>query len=177
MPADSPAVRHPAELKLRGYNTLVVRNANGKNPKLAPNQVASFILGSKHYIALRGVNLPGPKEVFSNTAIVHEAFVQQVDSGRVVLYYYQYQQGQGMNGSYPVEYYLLRHADSPTLTLVVGNDKKFRELMRPYLAGRPDLLKYLDDNRLANVMLPDLIHAVNTGATYHPPRKYPLPTY
>ncbi len=178
--------KHDAFMKLRGPQLLIVRNVHGKNLKYTSADVTRFNIGTEHYFTLTDRQLPGLKTVldmFNSKSAVTTAFVQHVDSGQVVLLRYSYLQttagsmGSGgimtNGGSSEIQYYLLRRADIPTFTLVQGNLKRFRELLRPYLAARPDLLKYLDEKRLTYATLPDLIHSLNTGVSYLPPERYP----
>lgn len=166
--------RHDGFMRLSAPQQLVVRVLKGRNLQYTSADVARFALGEKRYFTLTGVKLPGPQTVadlFDDKSGVTRAFVEQVDSGRVVLLSYSFLS----NAQYhpEVHYYLLRQAGSPEVVLVPYKDKPFRELLRPYLQARPDLLRYLDEKRLSISTLPDFIHSLNTGVSYLPPERYP----
>lgn len=166
--------KHDGFMQLPFPQKLVVRVLKGKNLKYTSADVSRFTLGEKRYFTLTGVKLPGPQTVadlFDDKSGVMQAFVEQVDSGRVVLLSYSFLS----NAQYhpEVHYYLLRQAGSPDVVIVPYKDKQFRELLRPYLQARPDLLKYLDEKRLTISTLPDLIHSLNTGVSYLPPERFP----
>lgn len=188
----SDGSQHGGELKLRNFQLLVVKNPQGKNLKLTPAEVTAFRLGNERYVTLKDADLPGPTKLFKDNSEGQTAFVQQVDSGQVMLLRYSYSQamaptmgaGGGMvgGGSAGISLYLLRHAGSAGLTVMEhtglgGGNKNFRELLRPYLVARPDLLKLLDEKLLTESMLPELIHALNNGAAYVPPPRYSTATY
>ncbi|KUG08291.1 hypothetical protein [Solirubrum puertoriconensis] len=146
-------VRHNGELKLRDGNTLAVKNAQGKTLKLTPDDVHAFSIGRRKYTVAKGflVNL--------GSSYVDKAFVEQVDSGIVVLLNYTYAvsspghmtAGGGMvgGGTSSKPEYLIRWAKDSTLTALTtggwNGGPYFREMLRPFLVSRPDLVKLVDE--------------------------------
>ena len=166
---------------MQSGSQLAVKYADGDIAKLTPEQVASFQIGSQHYVTASGFHVIGG----IGGVDVDLAFVEQLDSGQLVLMRYVYtiaspmtmNAGGGMtaNGSTGLRTYLL---STPTIPGVVAaqagayssGGKKFREAVRPYFNGRPDLQKQLADKRITAENLPDAVRAFNTNSPYFAPR-------
>ncbi|UYZ59466.1 hypothetical protein [Hymenobacter latericus] len=162
-------VRHNGELKLRDGNTLVVKNAQGKTLKLTPDEVQSFSIGRRKYIVAKGflVNM--------GSSYVDKAFVEQVDSGMVVLLNYTYTVGSaghmtaggGMvgGGASSKPEYLIRWAKDSTLTALTTSSWNggayFREMLRPFLVSRPDLVRLVDEKIATPETLIPVIRSLN----------------
>ncbi|UOQ71843.1 hypothetical protein [Hymenobacter cellulosilyticus] len=178
IPAGNPTQRVEGSLKLRGCTELLVKTGNGKTKKLGLDDVQSFRLGSQQFIKAGG--FPVDKGLDGDT--IDQAFVEQVDSGQVVLMRLHYivagpamvgATGVPTGGNRSYELYLLRKAGETTITplpasSLTGSGKKFREALLPYLAGRSDLTKLVTDKLITIENLPKLIHALNSGATDGP---------
>lgn len=172
-----PNIRHQCKLKLRSNDQLVVKDANGKNQKLTAYEVLSFRLGERRYIAAGGFQVGAG----IGSDIVGRAFVEQLDSGQVVLLRYIYSTGgapmAGVGGAMMYSggstrtLYLLRRGYSlspiPANSLS-GGGKRFREALLPYLSARPDLVKLVDEKLVTDDDLPAIVHALNTGQPYAP---------
>jgi hypothetical protein len=176
---DNSKVRQKGDLKLQSSTKLVVRTATQETIKLTPEQVYSVWLGSKHYVTIGGFNV---KSGLGGTD-VDMAFVEQLDSGRVILMRYDYSVGVagsggpgGMSygGSSSASAYLLDGLYAGSVTVAQSGTysnggKQFREAVRPYLASRSDLVKLLDDKRITTANLPEAIHALNHNLPFNPP--------
>lgn len=169
----NPGQRVEGSLKLRGCTELLVKTASG-NIKLGLAEVESFRLGQKRFIKAGGF----PVEQGLDGDTIDHAFVEQVDSGRVMLMRLHFltagpmlvgSSGMPMGGgNRSYELYLLRRADEATITplpasSLTGSGKKFREALLPYLAPRPDLAKLVTDKLITIENLPKLIHTLNAG--------------
>lgn len=178
--ADARNVRQPAQLKLQSGSKLVVKTADGQTLKFKPTQVQSFRIGSQKYIVARNFHVIGGL----GGADVDDAFVEQLDSGQVVLARYDYSVGSGMSmsgggmmtggGSSELSALLLRGRYSSSFTAAQGGvyssgGKRFREAVRPFLAARPDLVKLLDEKRITSDNLREAIHALNNNLPFAPP--------
>jgi len=170
--AANPAVRHTSELRLRSGNLLLAKNTNEKNIKLTPDQVSSFRLGTRKFTVAGDFHAKGGLGGLNVT----KAFVEQLDSGQVILLSYAFQVGAPMSmgsggammggGSYSANVYLLQWPGEEDVTPAQGGayssgGKNFREAVRPFFIGRPDLLKMLDDKRITTSNLPEAVHALN----------------
>ena len=182
--ASSPTVRHETTLKLRDNGQLVAKGPDGKTLRLSPEDVSSFRLGPQKFIAAggfaTGTGLGGD--------FVSRAFVEQLDSGRVMLLRYQYPVGGppmmgGPDGrmtggpSRPPALYLLRNGYSITPIPANGRTgtaggRKFREALLPYLRARPDLVGLLNDKHILEEDLPAVVRALNTGRPMPPTPSY-----
>jgi hypothetical protein len=169
----SPQTRQQGGLFLRNSSQLLVRDLAGKNTSFSPQQVSSFRIAKRQFVATGGFEL---RSGFGHS-YVNQAFAEQLDSGQVVLLRYQALPSnaamRGNMGHGDVEgqsVYLLRFANALSVTPIqAGWSKKsapFQEALRPYLASRPDLLQALASKRLDPEQLPLLIHALNNNLPY-----------
>jgi hypothetical protein len=176
---DSRKARQKGDLKLQSNSKLLAKNATGETIKLTPEQVYSVWVGSKHYVTVGGFNV---KSGLGGTD-VDMAFVEQLDSGQVILMRYDYSVGApggvgpgGMSygGGSSTSVYLLDGLYAGSVTVAQSGTyspggKQFREAVRPYLASRSDLVKLLDDKRITTANLPEAIHALNHNLPFNPP--------
>jgi hypothetical protein len=176
---DNRKVRQQGNLKLQSNSKLLAKNAAGETIKLTPEQVYSVWLGSKHYVTIGGFNV---KSGLGGTD-VDMAFVEQLDSGRVILMRYDYNiatpgamgpGGMSYGGGFSTSAYLLDGLYAGSVTVAQGGTysnggKQFREAVRPYLASRSDLVKLLDEKRITTANLPEAIHALNHNLPFNPP--------
>lgn len=166
--AEAP-IRHPAMLKLQGSKALVVRAPDKSKHTLTPQEVAGFKVGRRTYTTAASFALP-----FTNE-LVGKSFVEQLDSGQVVLLRYEYTTsiystaGGSPNGSsYEHWLYLLYTPHNQAIVVLPPNavgyaGNKFREAIAPFLENRLDLGAIVTiDN------LPAIIHALNTDEPYDP---------
>jgi hypothetical protein len=175
---DSRKVRQQGSLKLQSSSKLVIKNAAGETIKLTPEQVYSFWQGSKHYVTIGGFHVKGGL----GGTDVDMAFVEQLDSGRVILMRYDYSIGAPMamgaggmsyGGSSSSSAYLLDGLYAGSVTVAQSGTysnggKQFREAVRPYFASRSDLVKLLDDKRITTANLQEAIHALNHNLPFNP---------
>lgn len=177
---DSRTVRQQGQLKLQSGSKLLVKTADGKTLKLKPEQIQSFRISNRKYVTVGNFHVKGGL----GGADVDRAFVEQLDSGQVILLNYTYSVGAPMamgagggmsyGGSSELSAYLLSRPGDSRATAVqgsfyTGGGKQFREAVRPYLASRPDLLKLLDEKRIASDDLPAVIHALNNNVPFNAP--------
>jgi hypothetical protein len=168
----TPTQRLEGPLKLRGCTELVLKKPNSKTTVLKPEDVQSFRLGSKKYVTAGG--FPVDKGLGGDT--ISQAFVEQLDSGQVVLMRLNYiidgsmMAGGGgqLGGSASYTLYLLRRGGEQTIVPLPASGlsnggQKFRDTLMPYLTTRPDLAK-LVANKLVNTdNLLVMIRALNIG--------------
>ena len=165
-------VRHPSLLKLHNGGKLLLKTPDGKKTKLKPEQVYSFRIGQRNFTTARNFHVQGGFGM-----AIEEAFVEQLDSGRVVLMQYEYTIGSGTmgGGTTSMSAYLLRRSTDDTFVAVqpgaytTAGGNHFRDAVRPFLADYPDLVRLLDGKRITMDNLPAVIHALNTGKTYSLP--------
>ncbi|MDJ0366578.1 hypothetical protein QMK33_15570 [Hymenobacter sp. H14-R3] len=178
--ADNRAVRYPGQIKLQSGSKLVIKTPDGTTVKLKPAQLYSFIIGQRQYTTARDFRVQGG---FGTD--VDEAFVEQLDSGQVMLMRYDYTVGSPMmmgaggamtgGGVSAMSAYLLRRPTDSTYVSVqpafysFAGGNRFRDAVRPFLAGHPDLLKLLDEKRITMDNLPAVIRALNAGKPYQLP--------
>jgi hypothetical protein len=178
---NSPTVWRQSLLKLRGNDQLIAKDEKGKKLTLTPQQVRSFRLGSQKYTTAGNFEV-NPGSAFGG--MVERAFVELIDSGKVSLLRYEYTTGNGapmmgangaMTGGYSSTktLYLLRLAgrsnDYPIpANGLTGAGRKFRDALLPHLAGRPDLIKLLEDQRILAEDMPLVVRALNTGQPMPP---------
>jgi len=169
----APTTRQQGGLYLRNSEQLVVRDLAGNTTTFTPQQVSSFQIKSKHFVSTGGFQLRGG---FGN-AYVAQAFAEQVDSGQVVLLHYQTQASNslsrtnlGYDRGAASSVFLLRPATSLAVTAIQTNwakgNRNFQEALRPYVVGRPDLLKLLEARQISPTQLPAVVRALNTGQPY-----------
>ncbi|UOQ52593.1 hypothetical protein [Hymenobacter cellulosivorans] len=166
---NNPTQRVQGNLKLRGCTELLVKNPGGYSATLGLADVQSFRLGQQQFIKAGGF----PVEQGLDGDTIDQAFVEQVDSGRVVLMRLHFitagptlvgTSGLPMGSSKSYVLYLLRRAGEDTITPLPASSKRFREALLPYLTARPDLAKLVADKLITTENLPKLIHALNAGA-------------
>lgn len=177
--AGPAAVKQQAQLKLRTNAELWAKDLQGNKVKLTPEQVASFRIGSRKFVAAGGFD----QGAGLSSTRVDRAFVEQLDSGQVVLLRYEYSSGGAPMGGvdqvsagsgYNSVLYLLRNGLSlnPIPAGQNGGGRRFQEALQPYLRARPDLLKLLYDQRILAEDLPLLVRALNTGQPMPPTPSY-----
>lgn len=174
-----PTIRHQGTLKLRSSDLLVVKDATGNKLKLSPRDVVSFRLGQQQYVT--AVNFEVNQGLIP--LYVEQAFVEQLDSGQVVLLRYEYSTGGGgapmMGAGGAMTFggagggtrtiYLLRRGSSispvPSNSLS-GAGPKFRAALLLLLGTRPDLVKLVEEKRVSVDDVPALVRALNTGKAF-----------
>jgi hypothetical protein len=176
---DSRTVRHAGQIKLQSGSKLVIKNPDGTTVKLKPQELYSFRIGQREYSTARNFHVQGGFGIN-----VDEAFVEQLDSGQVVLMSYEYTVGNPMmgaggtmagGGTSTMSAFLLHR---PTEDLYVpvqpgfytsAGGNRFRDAVRPFLVSRPDLVKLLDEKHITMDNLPAVIRALNAGKPYRLP--------
>jgi len=150
--ANNPKLRLYGQLKLRDHSQLLVKDETSKTVKLIPTQVASFRIGSRKYMTTSGFN---GNDGFGSVDSV-KAFVEQLDSGQVMLLRYAYQQGVPMStgaggamtggGNLSASVYLLQWPGEEAATPAEGiayikGRQNFQESMRPFFMSlsRPEI--------------------------------------
>ena len=169
----SPNLRQQGQLKLQSGSKLLVKMADGQTLKLHPEQIHSFRITNRKYVTARNFHVKGG----IGGAYIDNAFVEQLDSGQVVLLNYEYTINNGAGMSYggsstELNAYLLSRPGSSQFTAAqgsfyTGGGKQFREAVRPYLASRPDLVKLLDEQRISSENLREVIYALNNNIPYN----------
>lgn len=178
--ADNRAVRHPGQLKLLSGSKVVIKTPDGTTLKLKPEQLYSFRIGQREYTTASDFRVQGG---FGMN--VEEAFVERLDSGQVLLMRYDYTVGTPMmmgpggtmtgSGVSSMKAYLLRRPTDEAYVSVqpafytFAGGNRFRDAVRPFLAGHADLLKLLDEKRITMDNLPAVIRALNAGKPYQLP--------
>lgn len=178
---DSRNVRQQGQLKLQSGSKLLVKTTDGKTIKFNPEQVHSFRISNRKYLTASNFHVKGGL----GGADIDNAFVEQLDSGQVVLLNYSYSVGAGApmmgagggmsySGSSEFSAYLLSMPGDSQATAVQGSlysggGKQFREAVRPYLSSRPDLVKLLDEKRITSDDLPAVVHALNNNVPFSAP--------
>jgi hypothetical protein len=178
--ADSRDVRHPGQLKLQSGSKVVIKTPDDTTLKLKPNALYSFRIGKREYTTASDFRVQGG---FGMN--VEEAFVERLDSGQVMLMQYEYTVGSPMmmsatgpmtgGGVSAMQAYLLRRPTDNTYVSVQpalytsAGGNRFRDAVRPFLAGHADLLKLLDEKHITMANLPAVIRALNAGKTYQLP--------
>lgn len=161
--ASAPTVVQKGELKLRGSDELVVKDPTGQKFKFTPKEVVAFRIGDDKYVAVGRFSVGAGLNSFE----VEQAFAKPIESGGVELLYYEFA-GHNYSGSA----YLLRTPHSGIAAVMrggLGAGNRFREAVRPYLASRPDFVKYLDEKRINIDNLAEAIHALNHNLPFAPP--------
>lgn len=160
----TPAAVQKGELKFRGGDQLLVKDATGQKLKLTPKEVAAFRIGDDKYVAVGHFTL----EIGLGGTEVDQAFAKPVDTGQVQLLHYEFS-GYNYSGS---AYLLRTTADATTVALVrngASAGRRFREAVRPFLISRPEFVKYLDEKRINLDNLATAIHALNHNLPFTPP--------
>lgn len=161
-------------LKLNGTERLVVQKFRSKNLKLTPDDVTTFRLGTHKYVVATDFEVD--KGLITST--VDKAFVEQVDSGRVVLLHYPFVVGgapmmgsggmmMGGMASYRDLYLLLIDGVLTPIQVNASNGgRKFRDALLPFLTSRPDLVNLLEGKHVSADDMPAIVHALNTGKAF-----------
>lgn len=160
------SVRQQGQLKLKSHDKLLVQKPDGKNIKYTPDQVSSFWMNDHRYTTA--------DNFIGKSTELKKAFVVLLDSGQVMLMRYDYYMPSGLEklGMPPISHiFLLKSARQIQLTRVehgmfLPTDQMFREAVRPYFSGRPDLVKLLDEKIITFNNLPAAIHAVNHNTLF-----------
>ncbi len=169
---EAPGTRHPSLLKLRNSELLLAKDAKGKSIKLIPYQVSSFRMGARKYITAGGCEVRRGK-LMPPFSVVQE-FVEQLDSGQVVLSRYEYPSEGG--GAMPMvgggmmygggggfnRLYLLQRGDR-IYTFPNEGYQAFRAALLPHIASRADLVKLVESTNMTVSELPAILRALNTG--------------
>lgn len=166
-----PQVRHTGRLKVSARQLTAV-DPQGQKTTWQPTDVARLTVGSKRYTTAQGF-------VIHNGLWNHmedkKVFVELLDSGRVSLLRYTSRVKSGQLGtSADFTAYLVQDAGravAQTIYIDAGNHytANYRELddaLRPYAAGRADLLQLLDANKISPVQLTRFFHALNTTTPF-----------
>ena len=157
-------VPETANLIKAGFRTHLTVRVADKRRKLYPEDVRSFVLDQRVFVAtdLAG-NLPTEEPA---TAL----FVQLVDTGRLYLVR-RYMSG-GTSGQFAVasvgDEWLLRRRSGPWQEIPkpgLGgySSNKFRKMLAGYFADRPDLLASLMDQTLTYQHVMQAVRAYNSG--------------
>ena len=169
-----------AQLKIQYGRRLVAKTETGDTLRLLPAQVSSFRMGSHTFVTaqhFRVVGAPSGKEI-------NQAFVERLDSGRVLLLRYSYdvvtpvpasKRNIALNVSSVTNAYLLHRPGNGPYTPVqnprLGHGiVPLYDAAKSYFTSRPDLLKALADTRTTIDHLPALVRALNSGEPYMLPR-------
>lgn len=180
VPKGSKTDCQPAQLKIQYGRRLVVKTATGDTLRLLPAQVSSFRMGHHQFTTAQRFKLvgaPSGKEI-------GPSFVEQLDSGRVLLLRYSYdvvtpvpasKRNIALNVSSVTNAYLLHRPGGGPYTPVqnprLGHGvPTLYDAAKPYFTSRPDLLKALADARTTIDHLPALVRALNSGEPYALPR-------
>jgi hypothetical protein len=115
--ATAPAGHQEGQLSLRNHDKLVVKTPQGRKLRLKPAQVRSFRIGARRYLAFTTV-YPYHSQPAHNDD--EPAFVEQLDSGRVMLLRYDQVGNTGIDWlflyRYHDQYYFLTNRQSFTDT-------------------------------------------------------------
>ena len=165
----SPQVRHVGKLMV-SPTVLIAKDSEGKKTKWHPDQVARLTIEHQRYTTARGFSV---KKGILKVTERKPVFVELLDSGRVSLMRYTYVAGgPGMQEESTV--YLMRDAAQPnSVALPVrrfsSNEDYFQglaNLLGPYAAQRPDLLKLLNQDKIEEQLLQRFVHALNTNSYF-----------
>ncbi|TGD79909.1 hypothetical protein [Hymenobacter wooponensis] len=167
--------RIDGQLKLKSSTLLLVKDDKGKSTKLAPESVHSFRIENRAYTV--ACDFEVRQGLYDS--VVEQAFVEQLDSGQVILMRYAFTTGAPtMNaggvmtgGQSQNEVYLLRWARGTSVLAIqgswfTGGGARFREALLPYISQRPDLVQLIENRSITTHELPKLIRALNTGQKY-----------
>ncbi|MCA8829280.1 hypothetical protein [Hymenobacter pini] len=172
-----PGVRRVAQIKMPDENTLLIKEGEQKKQELALSQVAYFKAGGKTYRPVSGFSIKSGKQTITH------GFAEVIDSGQVMLYNYSYREkspptmsGNGLmygGGSTWVTIRLIENAGQQNFTIISapsfsGTSQEFRERLRPFLAPRADMVKYLDAKLLLIYHLEQAVQALNQGEAFVP---------
>ncbi len=178
---DNRQLRHPAEIKLRDENTLLIRGENTKKEKLDLQDVLFFQVANRRFVPVGGFFI---SKGLGGTEVAR-GFAQLLDSGQVNLYEYQYfltnpPVGNTMivGTSYWQTLYLLQRPNDEEPTPVEANrlsgaGKYFRQTLAPFISTRPDLQKLLADRKITLDNLVPFIRALNSGQPFAGPLPQP----
>jgi hypothetical protein len=177
--ASSRLERMQGQIKLKSGSELIVKNEGGPNLTFTPYEVCSFRIGAQKYVTVDNFHvMAGVSKVE-----VDRAFVQQLDSGALVLTRYDFgvnspatmnaSGGMSGGGGWALSAFLLSGGTTPGITAAQtspysSGGKRFREAVRPYFAGRPDLQRMLDTKRINAHNLAAAVHAFNTNSPFSP---------
>ncbi len=155
-----------------GKEVIRITTAN-KPATFDPEEISFFTIGQRKFLAINDIIITEKQSV-----IPAHIFVEQLDSGRIILLHYWREDvdyGVGMGGTTRnfMSFYLLRQANESVYTVIedreIGSKKQTQRLLAPYLTGRPDLAKLLESNVPGRVLTDNvfpIIHALNTGQPY-----------
>ena len=159
---------HTGSLRVYAHELLVFTD-QGKTLRYKPQEVYRVQVGQVRYTTAQGFKT---KSGLWATRQSGRLFVEVLDSGRVsLLRYTHYVGGHDNTSSTPLATYLLHEASADSVvTLPVNSDtgkgKRFREVLLPYFASRPDLLPLLEHEAITIDTLPALLHALNSGEPF-----------
>ena len=167
----NPQVRYPGRLKVSARQ-LVAKDPQGLKTTWRPDEVARLTVGSKRYITAQGFTIHNG---LWNHIEDKKVFVELLDSGQVSLLRYTTRVKSGQLGtSAEFTAYLVQAAAQATATTLYldaggrysGNYRELDEALRPYAAGRADLLKLLDASQVSPIQLTKFFHALNTNTLF-----------
>ena len=166
-----PQVRHSGRLKVSARQLTAV-DPRGQKTTWQPDDVARLTVGARRYTTAQGF-------VIHNGLWNHtedkKVFVELLDSGRVSLLRYTSRVKSGQLGtSADFTAYLVQdalQATAQTLYIDAGglytaNNRELDEALRPYAAGRADLLALLASSKVSPVQLTRFFHALNTNTAF-----------
>ncbi|AHJ98576.1 hypothetical protein [Hymenobacter swuensis] len=172
-----PNARHVAQIKMPDENKLFIKEGDQKKQELDLEQVAYFKMGNKNYRPVSGLSIKKGKQTITH------GFAEVLDSGQVMLYAYSYlvtnstmMTGNGVmygGGSSWATIHLVENTGQQNFTIIsapsfTGTNKEFRETLRPFLAARADMVKYLDAKLLLIYHLEMAVRALNHGEAFVP---------
>jgi len=169
--SESPTVRQPGQLRLRHNGELSVKTSDGKILQLKPGQVAWYQADGRKFVSLRNLYL---RNGGLDGVNIDHAFCEQLDSGRVMVLRLEYTTGAGFGGETSVSAYVLRNGSSGAPVVVQrgtfsSGGRNFREAVQPFLAARPEFLRYLEEKRINIENLGQVLFALNHNLSFTPP--------
>ena len=156
---------------------LRAKDAAGQTARIAAGLVA-YAKTSDHrtFVPASGFRVPAG----ATYATMESTLVELLDSGRVSLLKYETKTAgvYSADGAYEstgeVSMYLARPAGADAAVALppyawTNGGAKLHAALRPYAAGRPDLLALLEGKAINDVTLPAFFHALNSGQPFVKP--------
>lgn len=160
-----------------GYRAKLLVKGDGSDKKSAkghtidPEKVRSFDVGADHYVHLSSIKLDsGMPMTMSMTK--KDDFAKVVAPGKLELLEYEVTYGTSSRSATSASgrdfktnstlVYLLRRAGEDNAVMIPTYGKKYRQMMLPYFADRPDLLPRITANPPLEAELRSILLAYNT---------------
>lgn len=161
-----------------GYHSKLTVKGDGDDKKSAkghtidPEKVSSFDVGPDHYVHLSSIKLDsGMPMTMSMTK--KDEFAKVVAPGKLELLEYQVVYGTSSRSASSAsgrdfktnttQVYLLRRAGENNAVMIPSYGKKYRQMMLPYFADRPDLLPRITATPPMEAELRSILLAYNTA--------------